>query len=499
MTTTVTFDDAPDASALAVLADGAAIVPPTVDGDATGDAPSFLALGEGSGGGGGGIVQDVLMAAGGILGRAGQGMAALIAIEQHLSAIAGAIPFPALPALRVLDLEVGFPHGHWHPPNFIPPFIPAPIPLPAIGPVLPIPLFSGATTVTINGQAAARCGDMGASIWCGSYFPLFEIFLGSCNVWVESGRAARAICDITTHCIFAAPKPQDPPVYPWLGMPVQGSGDVLIGGVPLPSLLSMAMGALFKGLFNGFSKILRRIKSERAVRRFLSNIEVQRSASLMRGRGVGLSFDVPTGAFDDIADMTDDVYEQLVKDLRQIASTPQGRALLQELYESKFPIRIEPGEPRFIPDSGVNAHVVLKPDDAGDYQLWSFQWVDNGQGGKTIGGFEVPAQRYSIERKGSGSGGVVRYGPTGEADATSAEGLMHELTHARNATQGNMMAGANVDGTYTGNGVIPHDPDLPEVSRTPPHHYMSLEEQSAVTEGEDVIRVLNGKDPRDGY
>ena len=58
---------------------------------------------------------------------------------------------------------------------------------------------------------AARCGDMGLGVWCGGYFPMYEVFLGSSNVWIEGNRAGRVGVDITKHCIFSAPKPNDPP------------------------------------------------------------------------------------------------------------------------------------------------------------------------------------------------------------------------------------------------------------------------------------------------
>src|SRR5262249_25886010 len=142
----------------------------------------------------------------GVLGHFGAFVNIVTNLEQLICMKLAPIPTPALPAVRVLDLELGFPHAHNHPPNFAPPAIPVPVPLPSAGPVLPIPYVSGAATVLINGMPAARCGDMGLGIWCGGYFPLFEIFLGSSSVWVEGARAARVGLDITKHCIFSSPK-----------------------------------------------------------------------------------------------------------------------------------------------------------------------------------------------------------------------------------------------------------------------------------------------------
>lgn len=189
---------------------------------------------------------DAITEADGALATVGATFSFLTGVEQMISTMLSVIPFPAFPAVRILDMDVGLPHGHSHPPNLVPP---APmVPLPSTGPIIPIPLFSGASKTLINGMPAARCGDMGLGIWCGGYFPMYEIFLGSSNVWIEGARAARVAIDITKHCMFTTPKPQDLPLGPMVGMTVTSSSNVLIGGVPMPSLLSLGMGAALKGL-----------------------------------------------------------------------------------------------------------------------------------------------------------------------------------------------------------------------------------------------------------
>jgi len=189
--------------------------------------------------------------ASGTLQHIGLTLGLLTTIEQGLSTLVSWIPFPAFPALHVLDVALGMPHAHPAHPPFIP--------LPNMGPIIPIPILSGAANVLVNGFPAARCGDMGLSIWCGGLFPLFEVFLGSSSVWLEGGRAARQFVDITKHCIFSTPRPQDPPAGPFLGIPITGSGDVLIGGIPLPSLSALAIGAALRGLFKGLGKAVRAI------------------------------------------------------------------------------------------------------------------------------------------------------------------------------------------------------------------------------------------------
>jgi uncharacterized Zn-binding protein involved in type VI secretion len=180
---------------------------------------------------------------------------ALTEAEQMVSTLVSAIPFPAFPAVRVSDFDVGLPHAHNHPPNLIPPA--PPIPLPSTGPVIAIPYVSGAATVLINGMPAGRCGDVGMGIWCGRFFPMFEIFLGSSSVWLEGMRAARIGVDITKHCTFSVPKPEDPPMGPMIGTTISASPNVIIGGVPMPSLTAMAVGAVLKVAFKGLGKVIR--------------------------------------------------------------------------------------------------------------------------------------------------------------------------------------------------------------------------------------------------
>lgn len=191
----------------------------------------------------------------GALATTGAVFGVLTSAEQLISIPFSAIPFPALPAVRVLDFAIGLPHAHSHPPNLIPPA--PPIPLPSFGPVIPIPFLSGAGTVLINGMPAGRCLDMGLGIWCGGYFPMFEIFLGSSSVWIEGMRAARIGVDITKHCVFSSFKvaPGDPPLGVPIGTTVTASPNVIIGGVPMPSLTAMAVGAAMKGAFKGLGKL----------------------------------------------------------------------------------------------------------------------------------------------------------------------------------------------------------------------------------------------------
>jgi RHS repeat-associated protein len=189
----------------------------------------------------------------GAMGKAGATMGMIIGIEQALSGPFSLIKFPAMPAVRVLDFALGLPHGHLHPPT-------NGTPLPSIGPVIPLPWgISGAEKTTINGRAAARCGDLGIGFWCGGYFPMYEILLGSSSVWIEGARAARMGVDLTFHCLMSRlPGPKDSPtVGVPLGFMISASDNVIIGGFPLPSLLSLLMGLGGKLITKGLGKLVK--------------------------------------------------------------------------------------------------------------------------------------------------------------------------------------------------------------------------------------------------
>jgi RHS repeat-associated protein len=96
--------------------------------------------------------------------------------------------FPPMPAATLGMLHLGFPHIHDHPPAF-------PEPLPSLGPVA----LAGCASVLINGVPAARAGDLGIGLVCGSLAPPFEVFTGSSKVFIGGARAARML-DITKHC-----------------------------------------------------------------------------------------------------------------------------------------------------------------------------------------------------------------------------------------------------------------------------------------------------------
>lgn len=109
------------------------------------------------------------------------------------AALAPAAQLCEAPAACLYDLHVGMPHAHNHPPSFIAPA--PPVPLPSIGNLM----LSGAVTVLIGGIPAARAGDVGMAFTCGSFAPAFMVVTGSSSVFIGGGRAAR-MGDLTIHC-----------------------------------------------------------------------------------------------------------------------------------------------------------------------------------------------------------------------------------------------------------------------------------------------------------
>ena len=243
-------------------------------------AAPFQSLPSGQGGAAGVVANAI----GGVLGVVGAPSTILDTAFAALTAPIAKL-FPALPAVTLLGMHVGPPHGHLHPPSYTPPATPAPVPLPSLG----VLLGAGSVGVLVGGLPAARAGDIGIAAACGSTCPPFEVHTGSSNVFIGGARAAR-IGDITRHCnpvamaglglamavagvvagaagavafgnvTAAAQAAADaavlalkmlvgkdiavPPAYGALiGPPV---GNVLIGGFPCPPLMETLMGLLKK-------------------------------------------------------------------------------------------------------------------------------------------------------------------------------------------------------------------------------------------------------------
>ncbi len=243
-------------------------------------AAPFQALPSGEGGAAGAVANGI----GAVLGVVGAPEAILDSAFAALTAPIAKI-FPALPAVTLLGMHVGPPHGHLHPPSFTPPATPAPLPLPSLG----VLVGAGSLGVLIGGLPAARAGDIGVAVACGGFFPPFEVHTGSSNVFIGGSRAAR-MGDITRHCnpvtmaglglamaiagvvagaagaiafgskTAAAQAIADaavlalkmvigkdiavPPAYGALIGPP--AGNVMIGGFPCPPLLESLMGLLKK-------------------------------------------------------------------------------------------------------------------------------------------------------------------------------------------------------------------------------------------------------------
>jgi len=340
------------------------------------------------------------------------GFEALLALEQKLSAPIAAIPFPGFAALRVTDQNIGLPHAHSHPPNLVPPN-PVPVPLPSTGPVIAIPFMSGSQRTFMDGSPAARCGDMGMGMFCGGFFPMFEVFLGSASVWTEGARQARMQVDVTKHCIFSTPRPSDPPLGPMIGTTITGAVRTLVGGAPMPSLTSFALGLAFKGMFSGVGALASRMRERAVAARFLNHAKV-----------VG-----------------DDAFKLALSiDVKRIARTKVGRKLLNDLRKSGKELTIKSSQAdqkaaqRFnrygdhcTRPSGSHARIV--PDPEGSHI------ADIGRG----------PERVKIVGSGPGAGSEIVYSPerwpsNRHPGSPSDVVLAHELNHARNNAYGKSTA-----------------------------------------------------------
>jgi hypothetical protein len=108
-----------------------------------------------------GAAGQVAQGLGGVLGVIGAPIAMIDTAFAQLTAPIAAL-FPSLPACTLGALHLGTPHAHTHPPSLVPPA--PPVPLPSFG----ITLGAGSITTLVGGLPAARAGDIGIAITCGS-------------------------------------------------------------------------------------------------------------------------------------------------------------------------------------------------------------------------------------------------------------------------------------------------------------------------------------------
>ena len=115
----------------------------------------------------GGAAGALAQGLGGVMGVIG---APQMIIDTAFAALTAPIAalFPSLPAVTLLGMHIGPPHAHSHPPSLIPPA--PPVPLPSIGCLV----GAGSVSVLVGGMPAARAGDIGISVTCGSLAPPFQ-------------------------------------------------------------------------------------------------------------------------------------------------------------------------------------------------------------------------------------------------------------------------------------------------------------------------------------
>ena len=183
-------------------------------------------------------VQQVATVVNGVLGVLNMDVA-VDAFNMGVGALSSLVPWPSLPAAVLGMPHIGSPHTHVHPPSLIPPA--PPVPLPSIGVVA----VGGCVSVLIGGIPAARCGDLGLALTCGSLAPPFEIVVGSSSVFIGGSRAAR-MGDMTKHCTPPPPEGAKgvppPPGFDAVGAGF-GAAVGLLNAAAAPSPLAMAMAA----------------------------------------------------------------------------------------------------------------------------------------------------------------------------------------------------------------------------------------------------------------
>ncbi|NNK63382.1 MAG: hypothetical protein HKO98_09215 [Gemmatimonadetes bacterium] len=462
----------------------------------------------------------------GAMGHLGATFDLLTSLEQIISAPLAMLPFPAFPALRVMDMDIGLPHGHTHPPNLVPP---APMVfLPSTGPIIPIPFLSGATRTLINGLPAGRCGDMGLGVWCGGYFPMYEVFLGSSSVWIEGARAGRLLVDVTRHCMFTVPKPTDPPLGPMVGMTITASPNVLVGGVPMPSLLDLAMGAAMEALFKGIAKAAKKAKELRA-QRLADEVPapVNRSSDLPTHPGVD-GFDAKR--LDDAQMFRRLVHSPFVEGTSAIDRMRHAKSLLDDsaiavnkmVHDGKIAIRTQdPHLKQKILDDLYYIHAnpegrkTLDRIAKADGVATTIEPVPNGRGmawpdpqNKNPG-----AHYYDVDggKPGNGTDTWVQYDPNKAEgpDCPPDTTLFHELEHAANNAEGvnrSKSIHKTPSGmTYTKKGLPPpaSPGEMPGASQLERQdfatsRYTDMEEYRTVQK-ENRYRALYNQKPRWGH
>jgi uncharacterized Zn-binding protein involved in type VI secretion len=306
--------------------------------------------------------------------------------------------------------------------------------LPSTGPVIPIPFVSGAGNVLINGRPAARCGDMGLGIWCGGYVPLYEIHLGSSNVWIEGARAARLAVDITTHCIFTNPKPAKPndaPIGPMFGFTITASSDVAIGGIPMPSLSAKVMGAAFKALFKRLAKLIGWIRGKLGGK-------VRRFGPLYKARGPVRSNPGKYGRSASVG----------VTDFVNRTSYREGCKLLDEMMKEGGSLKIK-GSDEFIAKAQADLRIIASSktgrkvleDINGSGQRVFLMEGEAGSKPASEAGAAYDFGHPEGPQPGEGSNSVVKYDPDhwpGDKSPPDSV-LLHEMGHARNSAVGQDM------------------------------------------------------------
>jgi hypothetical protein len=227
-----------------------------------------------------------------------------------------------------------------------------------------------------------------------------------------------------------------------IGFTISASSNVSIGGVPMPSFLSMAMGRAFRVLFKGLGKGIQRLRYL-LKRRTFSRVVAQKSSEevtrvMYRPTKDNIDYPAQFGRAHQLIQELEHLQAIRIKDphampgfanavrtdLRRIACSKTGQKLLNEIKANKL---------------NHGTHVEIDPMRSSDYL----------QAGGPGPHCDVPTKaRLNPDdlSRGTPSNTTVRYMPgeqvlPGGQHNPSDATLTHELGHAKNGGEGNSMSG----------------------------------------------------------
>lgn len=185
--------------------------------------------------------------------------------------------------------------------------------------------------------------------------------------------------DVTKHCTFSNPKPakpEDKPIGPMFGFTITASSDVMIGGIPMPSLTAKAMGGMFKVMFKQLGKLLGKLRG--ALGKLKPKAGAPGLGKLPDVRGPARQWSIFKGGKPHVVGKTDFVTDAAMRESRELIDRMKAsgqltfdpkpgfatkaenqlamvccdenmRGALKEIQSSGKPLHIEPPPPGQLP------------------------------------------------------------------------------------------------------------------------------------------------------